>query len=199
MAGTSHGIHIRRGKSADLDALWDLESRVFATDRMSRRSLRRLLASPSAAAVVARSDGAIAGVAVLLFRTNSRIARLYSLAVAPKHTGRGIASALLAAAEKTARSRKCQWLRLEVHEKNHGAIQVYRKAGYNEFGRHHHYYQDRGDALKFEKRLTRLSRSAMLVRDSLNPDGQSGILYDVASCRSGRSTKATNAWKGARS
>jgi [ribosomal protein S18]-alanine N-acetyltransferase len=201
VAGTSHGVHIRRGKSADLDALWDLESRVFATDRMSRRSLRRLLASPSAAAVVAQSDSAIAGVAILLFRSNSRIARLYSLAVAPKHTGRGIASALLAAAEKTARSRKCRWLRLEVHEKNHSAIKVYRKAGYNEFGRHHQYYQDRGDALRFEKRLTRLSRSAMPVRnrDSLTPDGRSGILYDVASCRSGRSTKATRAWKGARS
>jgi ribosomal protein S18 acetylase RimI-like enzyme len=150
-----HGFHIRRGKPADLDALWDLENSVFATDRMSRRSLRRLLASPSAAAIVAQSDGAIAGVAVVLFRVNSRIARLYSLAVVPKHTGRGIASALLAAAEKTARSRKCQWLRLEVHEKNHGAIKVYRRAGYYEFGRHHRYYQDRGHALRFEKQLKR--------------------------------------------
>src|SRR5215469_10622018 len=148
-------VRIRRGKPADLDALWDLENRVFATDRMSRRSLRRLLASPSAAAIVAQSDGVIAGVAVVLFRATSRIARLYSLAVAPKHKGRGIASALLVAAEKTARSRNCQWLRLEVHEKNRAAIKVYRKAGYHEFGRHRQYYHDRGDALRFEKRLTR--------------------------------------------
>jgi ribosomal protein S18 acetylase RimI-like enzyme len=176
VAGTSHGVHIRRGKSGDLDALWDLEGRVFATDRMSRRSLRRLLASPSAVVMVAQTDGAIAGVAVLLFRNNSKITRLYSLAVAPKHTGRGIASALLVAAEKAARSRKCQWLRLEVHEKNHGAIKVYRKAGYNEFGRYHRYYQDRGDALRFEKQLTRLRRSAVPVRnrDSLTPDERSG-------------------------
>ena len=161
VALSSYGVHIRRGKAADLDALCDLENRVFATDRMSRRSLRRLLASPSAATMVARSPdqvrggGAIAGVAVVLFRATSGIARLYSLAVAPKHTGRGIASALLVAAEKAARSRNCQWLRLEVHEKNHAAIKVYRKAGYHEFGRHDHYYHDRGDALRFEKRLTR--------------------------------------------
>jgi ribosomal protein S18 acetylase RimI-like enzyme len=154
-ARPSHGVRIRRGKPADLDALWDLENRVFETDRMTRRSLRRLLASPSAAAVVAQSDGGIAGVALVLFRATSRIARLYSLAVAPKHTGRGIASALLAAAEKAARSRQCGCLRLEVHEKNHGAIKVYRKAGYREFGRHHQYYQDRGHALRFEKALTR--------------------------------------------
>jgi len=161
LAISSYNVPIRHGKPADLDALCDLENRVFASDRMSRRSLRWLLTSPSAVTVVAQSpdrirrDGVIAGVAVVLFRATSRIARLYSLAVAPKHKGRGIASALLVAAEKTARSRNCQWLRLEVHEKNRAAIKVYRKAGYHEFGRHRQYYQDRGDALRFEKRLTR--------------------------------------------
>jgi ribosomal protein S18 acetylase RimI-like enzyme len=103
--------------------------------------------------VVAQSHGEIAGVAVVLFRANSRIARLYSLAVAPKHTGRGIASALMAAVEKAARTRECGVLRLEVHERNHGAIKVYRKAGYREFGRYHQYYQDRGHALRFQKEL----------------------------------------------
>jgi ribosomal protein S18 acetylase RimI-like enzyme len=155
LARSSHDVHIRRGRSADLDALWDLENRVFETDRMSRRSLRRLLGSPSAAAMVAQTDDGVAGVALVLFRANSAIARLYSLAVAPKHTGRGIASALLAAAEKAARSRKCRLLRLEVHEKNRGAIKVYCKAGYHEFGRHHQYYQDRGHALRFQKELSR--------------------------------------------
>jgi [ribosomal protein S18]-alanine N-acetyltransferase len=154
LAKSSHRVHIRRGKSADLDALWELEKEVFATDRMSRRSLRRLLASPSAVAMVAWADGAIMGVAIVLFRANSRVARLYSLAVAPKYTGRGIASALLATAEKIAIRRKSQSLRLEVHERNNGAIKVYRRAGYHEFGRYHHYYQDRGHALRFEKQLS---------------------------------------------
>jgi [ribosomal protein S18]-alanine N-acetyltransferase len=154
-ATSSKSVRIRRSRAADLDELCALERRVFATDRMSRRSLRRLLASPSAVAVVAQSGAEIAGVAVVLFRANSRIARLYSLAVAPKHTGRGIASSLIAAAEKAARRRKCCALRLEVHEKNGGAIKVYRRAGYHEFGRHHQYYADRGHALRFEKELTR--------------------------------------------
>src|SRR5215470_16084629 len=153
LAKSSHGVHIRRGKPADLDALWELEKEVFATDRMSRRSLRRLLASPSAVAMVARTDGAIMGIAVVLFRANSQVARLYSLAVAPKYTGRGIASALLVTAEKIAMRRKCRSLRLEVHERNRGAIKVYRRAGYHEFGRYHHYYEDRGHALRFEKQL----------------------------------------------
>jgi len=154
LAKSSHGANIRRGKPADLDALWELENRVFATDRMSRRSLRRLLISPRAMAMVAHAEGAIMGVAIMLFRSNSRVARLYSLAVAPKYTGRGVASALLATAEKIARRRKCRSLRLEVHERNQGAIKVYRRAGYHEFGRYHHYYEDRGHALRFEKQLS---------------------------------------------
>jgi [ribosomal protein S18]-alanine N-acetyltransferase len=143
---------IRRGKPADLDALCEFESRVWP-DEMSRRSLRRLLASRSAEIVIAHGDGGITGVAILLFRAGSRVARLYSVAVDPAHTGRGIASALLAWAEQIARSRQCLSVRLEVHEKNHGAIKVYRKAGYYEFDRCRCYYEDRGDALRFEKKL----------------------------------------------
>ncbi len=151
----SHKVRVRRGTLADLDALYELESKVFNADRMSRRSLRRLLASPRAVALVAGAGTGIAGVALLLFRANSTIARLYSLAVAPRHTGRGIASTLIAAAEAAARGRGCGRLRLEVHERNHGAIKCYRKAGFHEFGRYSHYYEDRGHALRLEKPLGR--------------------------------------------
>ncbi len=151
-----HKVGVRRGTLADLDALCDLENRVFEINRMSRRSLRRLLDSRSAVVLVAVAAGArsgVAGVAVLLFRANSTVARLYSLAVAPHHTGHGVASTLLAAAATAARKRGSTRLRLEVHEGNHGAIKCYRKAGFGEFGRYSHYYQDRGHALRFEKLL----------------------------------------------
>ena len=61
--------------------------------------------------------------------------------------------ALIAAVEKAAQSRKCRFVRLEVHEKNHGAIVCYRKAGYEQFDRHHEYYEDKGHALRFQKRI----------------------------------------------
>lgn len=130
---------------------------------MSRRSLRRLLASFSAEILVAHANGAITGVAIVLFRAGSRIARLYSIAVDPEHTGRGIASALLGRAETIARSRRCLSLRLEVHEKNQGAVKVYGKAGYRQFGRRACYYEDQGDALRFEKQLTPASASSDLT------------------------------------
>ena len=94
--------------------------------------------------MLAQSGGVFAGVVVALFRANSRIARLYSIAVAPAFTGRGIGAALIAAAEKVSKSRNCRFLRLEVHQKNCGAIKLYHHAGYSQFGRHHQYYEDKG-------------------------------------------------------
>jgi hypothetical protein len=44
-------------------------------------------------------------------------------------------------------------MRLEVHHSNRAAIARYRKSGYAECGRHHNYYEDGADALRFEKRL----------------------------------------------
>jgi ribosomal protein S18 acetylase RimI-like enzyme len=145
---------IRRGRVADLDDLVELETQVFAGDRMSRRSLRHFLAARSAAVLVAEHAGCIAGCAVILFRPNSSIARLYSIAVAPQSAGLGLGPALLAACEQAARARGRQTLRLEVHENNRRAISRYRKAGYRQFGCHAAYYADEGDALRFEKPLT---------------------------------------------
>lgn len=146
-------IRLRAGEAGDLAAILALETKVFSTDRMSRRSVRHFLASPTAAVRVAEHDGQIAGAAVVLFRPSSDIARLYSIAVAPECAGRGVGPALLAAAEDIAIARECRFVRLEVHEHNHRAIGRYRKAGYREIGRYAEYYQDKGHALRFEKRL----------------------------------------------
>ena len=154
-------LRVRNAARGDLDALMELEHRVFATDRLSRRSLRHFLKSPTAEVIVAAAeDGRLAGNAIVLFRPRSRVARLYSIAVAPPMGGRGVGPMLLEAAEAAALARDCRAIRLEVHETNHAAISRYRKSGYRELGRHERYYQDGGDALRFEKRL--LPRSPAL-------------------------------------
>jgi ribosomal protein S18 acetylase RimI-like enzyme len=147
-------IRIRAAKPADIEPLAALEARAFRTDRISPRGFRRFIASPAAAMIVAVHGGVLAGYALVLFRANTGIARLYSIAVAPEAGRRGIGAALLAAAEAAAIARGRAVLRLEVHEKNAAAIARYRKSGYGMFGRHFDYYQDRGHALRFEKRLT---------------------------------------------
>lgn len=146
-------LSLRPAELPDVAPLMALEQQVFAGDRISRRGFRRFIASPRATLIVATGNGALAGYALVLFRDRSAIARLYSIAVAPAFSGRGIGVALLAAAEEAALERGCGVMRLEVHERNDRAIERYRKAGYKEFGRHSHYYADRGHALRFEKVL----------------------------------------------
>jgi ribosomal protein S18 acetylase RimI-like enzyme len=144
---------LRRGRNTDLDALIALEHAVFTTDILSRRSFRRFLAAPGATVTVAEASGKLAGYVLVLYPPRSKLARLYSIAVAPHIGRRGVGPLLLAAAEQAARRRGRRAMRLEVHEHNGRAIARYEKSGYRLFGRHRDYYDDHGDALRFEKAL----------------------------------------------
>jgi hypothetical protein len=76
-APAAPAIRVRAAARGDLDALLALEHRVFATDRLTRRSLRRFLAAPTAAVLIAEDHpGHLAGTAIVLFRPRSAIARL---------------------------------------------------------------------------------------------------------------------------
>jgi [ribosomal protein S18]-alanine N-acetyltransferase len=135
----------------DLDALIALERAAFTMDVLSRRSFRRFMAGKSATLIIAEADGKLAGYVLVLYPPRSKHARLYSIAVAPHIGRRGVGPLLLAAAEAAARRRGRRAMRLEVHERNTRAIARYEKSGYRLFGRHRHYYDDRRDALRFEK------------------------------------------------
>src|SRR5262245_31916918 len=90
-------IRVRKAERGDIDALTELEHRVFASDRLSRRSLHRFLKSATAEVIVAQQGARLAGTAIVLFRPRSVVARLYSIAVAPHMGGRGVGAMLLAA------------------------------------------------------------------------------------------------------
>ena len=101
-------VRVRAAEPQDLDALVELEQRVFDTDQLSRRSLRRFLSAPSAENPGGGGERRrLAGTAIVLFRPRSAVARLYSIAVAPHMGGRGVASMLLRAAEECALRRRC--------------------------------------------------------------------------------------------
>lgn len=149
----------RRGRLSDLDALIAIEQAVFTADILSRRSFRRFLAAKSATLLVAEVAGTLAGYVLVHYPPRSARARLYSIAVAPHIGRRGVGMLLLAAAERAAQRRGRKAMRLEVHDHNSRAIARYEKSGYRLFGRHRRYYDDGGDALRFEKPLTRGSPS----------------------------------------
>lgn len=146
-------VTIRRAGAADLDALDWLEHASFASDRLSRRSLRTLIARPSASVLVAETGDGLVGSLLVLYRRNTRAARIYSLAVDSRARGAGIAARLMAAAEHDATNRGATVIRLEVSRDNRPAIMLYRKLGYRQIGQRESYYQDGEAALRFGKSL----------------------------------------------
>jgi ribosomal protein S18 acetylase RimI-like enzyme len=151
------GLNVRRATLADLPSLERLELSEFRGDRLSRRSFRRLLDTPSACTVVAVAEGVIVGYAMVLLRKNSSIARLYSLLRSSAHRGRGLGRVLLLAAEQEAAARGASEMRLEVREDNGAARRLYEGCGYVVSARTADYYQDHADALRMRKSLSGLA------------------------------------------
>lgn len=148
-------MQMRPATRDDLDALVRLEERAFDVDRISRRAWRHLLSRAHGQVLVTSpsSAGPILGAAVVLFRTGSSVARLYSLAVDPDARGSGLGRRLLADALQSAREAGCETLRLEVREDNRSALQLYRAEGFREIGRRADYYADGAPALRMERLL----------------------------------------------
>lgn len=148
---------IRRAVAADLEALLRLEQACFATDRLSRRSLRTLLSAPSAILLVAEDDAAapagLRGYVLLLFRAGTALARLYSIAVTPEATGQGLGRRLMEEAQAAAISAGKIVIRLEVAVGNLAARRLYDRLGYRIVRRLPGYYEDGEDALRMEKPL----------------------------------------------
>ncbi len=151
-------VCVRLAVPRDLDALVALEQSSFDGDRMSARQYLRHLGSDSAHVLIATPSGSPArllGSAVVFFRRRSTVARLYSLAVQPQARGRGVGVALLEAVAATAALRGCRALRLEVRSDNSTAIRLYERHGFAPVGHIDAYYEDGGDALRYELPLQR--------------------------------------------
>jgi ribosomal protein S18 acetylase RimI-like enzyme len=144
---------LRIGALADLRALHVLENRAFSDNRLCRRSFARFLTSPNASLIVAAQAKTLCGYALVLFRSGSEIARLYSLAVDPSYRRQGLGSTLLTAAEQAAYSRGARAMRLELREDNGSAANLYRWSGYRKIKRISRYYEDGAGALRLEKSL----------------------------------------------
>ncbi|GGE71132.1 GNAT family N-acetyltransferase [Streptosporangium jomthongense] len=150
-------LHLRQATSDDLNALLQLEQRCFTEDRLSRRSFRRFIEMPRDRLIVAETthEGAseLLGYCLVLMSAATRLARIYSIAVLPTARGHGIGEQLIKTAEHEAASAGRILMRLEVREDNSGAITLYKRLGYRQFGTYRDYYEDHGTALRFERRI----------------------------------------------
>jgi [ribosomal protein S18]-alanine N-acetyltransferase len=146
-------LHILPASAADASALFALEQRCFATDRMSLRQIKRHIDSDTAAVLLAKNAHETLGSAVLFFRQHLRQARLYSLAVDPSARGQGLGEKLLQAVIAKARDR-ADSLRLEVRVDNATALRLYQKHDFEVIAQLSRYYQDGADALRMLLALT---------------------------------------------
>ena len=94
--------------------------------------------SPPEAHLVAELDGVLAGYIrvkpVTPLRENAHVLGIVGLAVAPGDRRRGVASALLAAAEQLARARGARKLSLRVLSTNEAAMRLYERHGFQREG-----------------------------------------------------------------
>lgn len=151
--GGAGAFHLRAGTSEDVDALVRLERDCFAGDRIGPRSWRRLIGSGSASVTVVESAGCIVAATVLLFRRNTSVARLYSIAVAPVSRGNGLSRLLMQNAIDCAHASRSALLRLETREENVKAQALFESCGFSRFGRREGYYEDGASALLYERAL----------------------------------------------
>lgn len=148
---------LRRAHPGDATALVALESACFNSDRIAPRQWRYQLGSPSIEIWVAPAGRSkpveLRAALVLFFRRDSRVARVYSLAVAPRYRGEGLGEALLSRAATRARQRGCTTLALEVREDNDRALALYLRSGFSVRRKLPDYYADGTEGLRLEKAL----------------------------------------------
>ncbi len=142
MEDGSGTLAVRRGRIEDLDALavlFDLYRQFYekASDlEGARRFLASRLEADESVLFLAEQDGVAGGFTQLYPSFSStRMARIYilnDLFVAPEARGRGVARALMAEAERFARSCGAAMMQLSTARNNGAAQALYRSLGWTQ-------------------------------------------------------------------
>jgi ribosomal protein S18 acetylase RimI-like enzyme len=147
-------VSLRKARLKDLDQLEAVEQACFDYDQISRRSFQWMIKHAHSLFLVLEYESKIIGYGLVLLKSGTALARLYSICTLQEYQGFGLARRLLAELEELAATGEdCAYMRLEVKESNKGAIKLYEKLGYFKFTRKEDYYPNGEAALCFEKRI----------------------------------------------
>lgn len=150
----SHALLIREAIAEDKAQLILIEEQCFVSDKISALQMQYLLSTKSnSLCLVGTINHQLIAYALILFRKNSRFARLYSVAVMEEFQGKGIAKQLLSAAMEHLQQKQYIGCRLEVRESHHHAKNLYRQLGFKATKKLPAYYQDLESAIKMEARF----------------------------------------------
>ena len=165
---TQSNVVLRVATLQDLASLQHIEQTCFTTDRLSKSRFKFYIDAQHAELIVAEREpssenakhdknkqgvNSIVGYGLLLLRRGTQLTRLYSIAVLPEARGLGVAEKLINSLGERSLLRGKRFMRLEVAVGNAGAIALYKKLGFSQFGMYTDYYDDHTDALRMQKVL----------------------------------------------
>ena len=168
VSSTQSNVVLRVATLQDLASLQHIEQTCFTTDRLSKSRFKFYIDAQHAELIVAERApsslgsnldqnnqglNSIVGYGLLLLRRGTQLTRLYSIAVLPEARGLGVAEKLIHSLGERALLRGKRFMRLEVAVGNAGAIALYKKLGFSQFGMYTDYYDDHTDAIRMQKVL----------------------------------------------
>jgi ribosomal-protein-alanine N-acetyltransferase len=146
-----HRISVRRCRSADLRRVLAIEQASFAADAWPRGLFVELLEEWPRLFLLGTVDGRVAGYVAAVVR--SEAGELASIAVHPRHRGRGVAGALMRRLVALLRGDAIRQCWLMVLPGNRDAIRLYRAFGFTKVRRVKDYYGRGRDGLRMRVRL----------------------------------------------
>lgn len=136
------------GNPTDLKAILVIEKICFGADQFSKRQLAYLMTEAQGAFFVIRQNEYVVAYISVITRSNSKIARIYSIAVHPEFQKRQLGQMLLDKSILFARENQLEQISLEVKVTNDSAVSFYRKNGFQIGGIIPAYYNDGTDAYR---------------------------------------------------
>lgn len=136
----------------DFNVLRQLEKKCFPKDHWPIIDIIGILIFSDVIRLKAVANEQMIGFIAGEKRNSGNVGWIATVCVLPEYQGNGIGSSLILSCEKQLGT---SLVKLNVRKSNQQAINLYHNLGYHEVGIWTSYYQDREDALVFEKSLVR--------------------------------------------
>jgi ribosomal-protein-alanine N-acetyltransferase len=149
---------IRLLRFSDLDGILRIEHASFGKDAYDRNLFADLMHQCGELFLVAVNGRSVCGYMVTCTSGRTASAELVSTAVAPRHRGKGIASALMASTLRRLRRRGVARFHLTVKVTNRIAIRFYERYGFHKSRIARGYYEDGAHGWRMTRYLNSQSK-----------------------------------------